>query len=177
MSDQQPTPEGAQRRLQALANRGWTARQIEQATGLPASVAARALERTAGISRDSAARIAQAYDRLWDKQAPQATEADRAASAAATARARHAGWAPPLAWDDEVIDAPDGRPADGWKPTGSTTRRSADLAEDAQFVREAGGYRHAGMAAVAMRLGVTRAALEKAESRAARQRVPEMEAG
>jgi hypothetical protein len=34
--------------------------------------------------------------------------------------------------------------------------RSADLAEDARFLREHGGYRRAGIREVALRLGVSR---------------------
>ena len=59
----------------------------------------------------------------------------------------------------------DGRPADGWKRGKGTARRAADLVEDAEFVRETGGYRHAPVGEVAMRLGVTRTALEKALER------------
>ena len=78
---------------------------------------------------------------------------------------RH-GWAPPLAWDDDEIDLDDARPADGWQRAGRHTTRAAELVEDAEFVREVGGYRLAGNGAVAMRLGVPRARLEKALERA-----------
>ncbi len=70
-----------------------------------------------------------------------------------------------MAWDDESIDDPDGRPADGWKPSGARNQRSADLAEDAGFVREHGGYKRATNAQVAMRLGVTPSQLEAACAR------------
>ena len=43
--------------------------------------------------------------------------------------------------------------------------RSADLAEDAEFVRSAGGYEEASLGLIAGRLGISRARLEKALSR------------
>jgi transcriptional regulator with XRE-family HTH domain len=153
---------GAQRRIRALAARGWSPAAIERAAGIPAEVTVRALENRRVLSPDAAARIAGAYERLWDKPAPQATEADRQASAAARQCAHSRGWAPPMAWDDDQLDDPDGRPAGGWKPFSGHLRKSADLAEDAQFVREHGGYRLATNTEVAMRLGVTKPQLEKA---------------
>ncbi len=170
------TPEGSQRRVRALMNRGWSPEAIERATGLPASVAARALEDRRAISPEAAARVAAAYERLWDKPAPQATDTDRQLSASAAEHARVRGWAPPLAWDDEQLDAPEARPADGWKRGRGHLRKSADLAEDAQFVRDVGGYRHATITEVAMRLGVTKPQLEKALSRT-RQADMDREAG
>ena len=81
-----------------------------------------------------------------------------------------------MAWDEEALDDPAGLPADGWKPFAGHLRKSADLAEDAQFVREHGGYRLASNTEVAMRLGVTKPQLEKALSRT-RQADMDREAG
>jgi hypothetical protein len=151
-----------------MMNRSWAPQTIERATGIPAAQITQALAQRASITPELAERVATAYDRLWDCQPPQATRHDRELAAAARAHARRCGWPPPMAYDDELIDLPGGGAAPGWKPTGRTTRRSADLAEDAAWVREHGGYRHATAAAVAMRLGVTRAALEQAASRTRR---------
>ncbi len=52
-----------------------------------------------------------------------------------------------------------------------------DIAEDARWVREHGGYRLATLAEVAVRLGVSRAALDKALERAARGGLEGREAG
>lgn len=84
----------------------------------------------------------------------------------AAARARNYawanGWAPPLAWDDDVIDLPDGKPAEGWHRSSQTTRPAAELAEDAAELAGQGyTLKHA-----AGRLGVSRYALDKALSRA-----------
>jgi hypothetical protein len=162
-----PTPAGTQRRLRALMSRGWSPETIERATGLPALESARALEDRRGISAEAATRVSAAYDRLWDRPPPQGSDDDRELAAAAAARARHRGWAPPLAWDDEDLDRDSAAPAPGWRRTGSKQIRSFALAEDATFVREHGGYRRATNKQVAMRLGVSPARLEKAVSRAA----------
>lgn len=136
-------PVGTQRRLQALMARAWSPAAIETASGIPA----RDIDRMLGDERNAtpalAAVVARAYDRLWDRQPPRSTAESREAASAALAHACRRGWAPPLAWDDDQIDHPSGRPADGWKPAnGGSGRRSAlDLAEDAAWVREYGSYR------------------------------------
>ncbi len=87
-----------------------------------------------------AQRVAAAYDALWDRPPPQRTPREREEAAAAETHARRRGWAPPLAWDDEEIDLQDARPAEGWKRSGRTSVRSADLAEDVAWLREQDGY-------------------------------------
>ena len=89
------------------------------------------------------------------------------------------GWAPPLAWDDDQIDKPYAQPAAAWSRTTRANMPSADLAEDADFVRDTGGYAGANLGLVAMRLGVSRARLEKAISRqrCGQARGHELEAG
>ena len=82
-----------------------------------------------------------------------------------------------MAYDDDTIDHPDGDPAPGWKRTNRTTIPAADLAEDAAWVSEHGGYRYATPAEIAVRLGVTKAALDKALQRAARSGHDAREAG
>ena len=146
-----PSVEGTQRRLRALNSRSWTPESIERAT------------------------------RLWDCQPPCATQHEREAADAARAHAERRGWAPPMAWDDDQIDLPNGQPAPGWKPSERTNWRTSDLLEDARFVREHGGYPHATTGQVADRLGVTRDLLSHAYSRAGihagREAEPEAEAG
>ena len=56
-------------------------------------------------------------------------------------------------------------PMEGWRRSTRRTVRAADLVEDAEFVRQVGGYEQASVGVVARRLGVTQAALEKALSR------------
>jgi hypothetical protein len=168
---------GARRRLQALANRGWSAGAIgREGLGISASQAARVLDGAGQVSPGLAAIVAGAYDALWTRKPPQATATQRDAARAQQERAERAGWAPPLAWDDDELDEPGAVPAEGWRRSDRTTIRSADLVEDARFVREAGGYRT--QAEVAMRLGVSRDRLDHAYIRAGdRQAETEREAG
>jgi hypothetical protein len=160
-----PTAAGTQRRLQALMARGWSLQAIARAEGLRAPQLARALEDPALITPKLAADVSAAYDRLWNVEPPQQTEAERDLADAAAEAARIRGWAPPLAWDDDQIDQPGAEPEPGWERSSRTTMRSADLAADAEFVRSAGGYERASFVVIAGRLGVGRARLEKALSR------------
>jgi hypothetical protein len=174
---QAPSGIGAQRRIRALMARAWSPEAIEHAAGLPAADARRVLADHRDISPELAAAVARAYDQLWDTELPRGTAAERAAADAHQEHAERCGWPPPMAYDDDTIDQPDGDPAPGWKRTGRTTIPAADLAEDARWVREHGGYRHASLAEVAVRLGVSRAALDKALERAARGGLEGREAG
>ena len=169
-----PTGIGTQRRLRALATRSWSPGAIQAATGLPAGDLRRALADRRRVSPDLARAVARAYDQLWDTDPALGTAAERAEAEAYRDHAQRCGWPPPMAYDDDTIDLPDGDPAQGWKRTGRTTTPAVDLAEDARWLRQHGGYRHATSAELAMRLGVTKAALDKALARAGRD---EREAG
>jgi hypothetical protein len=172
-----PSPTGTQRRLQGLMNRGWSPEAIEAATGIKATaIATMVSDRRNSTATLDDRRVAAAYDLLWDQPPPATTARDRELAAAARATAERQGWPPPMAWDDDVIDLPVGRPSRGWKPT-RTTHRCADLAEDLAWIREHGGYREAPMSVAAARLGVKRDTLEQAYRRAARRAEPEAEAG
>lgn len=164
-----PTALGARRRLRALAARSWTPGAIESQTGMPAALISHWTEGRGTISPDLADAITGVFNRLWDRDPPDATAEERRAAEKARARAVTGRWAPPLAWDDDKIDLPDGKPELGWRPTSRTTRRRADLMEDAEYVRENDGYRQASVAQVAMRLGVSRDCLLQAYVRTKRQ--------
>jgi transcriptional regulator with XRE-family HTH domain len=165
-SDVVPSARGAQRRLRALAAISWSPQAIEQETGLSALLVSSVLESHRNLSPDLAETIAAAYDRLWDCDPPVATSNQLQAAETARSLAARKGWAPPLAWDDDQLDIPEGRPSLGWRRRNRTSRRAIDLVEDAEFVRERGGYHDAGIAQVAMRLGVSRDRLEHAYARA-----------
>jgi hypothetical protein len=168
MDRPQPSAWGTQRRLMALMNRSWAPQAIEHATGIPAVGITAALSDRETISPALDGQVAAAYDLLWDKPPPQASQHDRNLAEAAAAHARRRGWPPPLAYDDDLIDLPDGDAAPGWQRRGRTGHRSADLVEDIAFVREHGGYRHASLTTVAIRLGVTRETLDQAQTRTRR---------
>jgi hypothetical protein len=163
-----PSAVGTRRRLRALAARSWSPEAIEKEAGIPAQLIRRDLDGYDDLAPNFAGAVAAAYDRLWDRDPPTATRADREAAAAIGDRARRSGWAPPMAWDDDQIDLPGARPERGWRPRKRTSRRAVELVEDAEFVREHGGYQDATRAEVAMRLGVRRDRLDQAYVRARR---------
>ena len=164
-----PTTLGVRRRLRALTARSWSPQAIADQTGIPAPLINSLL---AGTCRDPSPRqllaIANAYDKIWDHDPPAGTRDQREACESARELAASRGWAPPQAWDDAQIDQPDGKPSPHWKPTRRTTRRAVDIVEDAQFVRDHGGYHDANITEIAMRLGVSRDQLDQAYCRARR---------
>jgi hypothetical protein len=94
---------GSHRRIQALARLGWSAREISRRLGRERSFIQKVMTR-ATLEQATVDAIGRLYDDLsmtW-------CTAPTAARVAATARAR--GWPPPLAWDDEDLDNPDGQP-------------------------------------------------------------------
>jgi len=167
--DAGPTTLGARRRLRALTARSWSPQALAGETGIPAPLINSLL---AGIRHDLSPHqrlaIANAYDQIWDREPPASTRDQREACESARSRAASRGWAPPQAWDDAQIDQPDGRPSPDWKPSKRTNRRAVDVVEDAQFVRDHGGYRNADITQIAMRLGVSRDQLDQAYCRARR---------
>jgi hypothetical protein len=184
----EPSPAGTRRRLQALAARSWSPRAIEKETGIAAWLIQRELDGYDELAPELAGDVAAAYDRLWDQRPPNATAADRRAAAETAAHAARSGWAPPMAWDDDRIDLPGGRPEPGWRPSKRVRWRAVDIAEDAEFVRKYDGLRDATTREVATRLGIERDHLEQSTirarrygarraERAARDAEPEAEAG
>ena len=161
----EPSPAGTQRRIQALMAMAWSPGAIERAAGIPAASIRRALADKQRITPTMAADVSKAYDLLWDQQPHSRTPQQRSAARAHLEHAQRSGWPPPMAWDDDEIDRDDARPAPGWRRNGRHTIRAADLVEDAEFVRETGGYRQAPDQEVALRLGVTRDALAQAYTR------------
>jgi hypothetical protein len=154
---------GSMRRVRALAARGWTPAGIEQAAGVPATDVRRALENETRLQPGTAARIAAAYDALWNKQPPQPTGPDKEEQDQLLRRAQYRAWPPPMAWDDDQLDNPDAPKPEGWKRTGGQSQvHAADRIEDITFLREYGGYQGASTAELAWRLSTTRSALEHA---------------
>jgi hypothetical protein len=164
-----PISVGVRRRLRALTARSWSPQAIADETGIPVPLISSLL---AGTRRDLSPgqrlAIADAYDQIWDREPPASTRGQREACELARSRAASWGWAPPQAWDDAQIDQPGGRPPPDWKPRNRTTRRAVDIVEDAQFVRDHGGYCDADNTQIAMRLGVSRDQLDQAYCRARR---------
>jgi len=64
--------------------------------------------------------ITAVYDAWWDKRAPEGTRTERAAATAARRRAIAGNWCAAAALDDDALDIPGYRPAQGWKPARGT---------------------------------------------------------
>ena len=142
----QPTQLGTQRRLQAPMARSWSMQAVARSVGPRARQLARALENRGTITPKLAAAVSQAYDQLCNKTPPVSTPAECALANAAGTAARLRGWDLPEAWRDDQIDQPDAQPAGSWMRTNRTTRRPADLAEDARFLHSSRGHDHASRA-------------------------------
>ena len=149
---------GTRRRAQALVACGWSQARLARELGLTAANFCGMVRRDQ-VTAATARAVSDLYDRLWNQPPPEHDQRTRIAAARARNHAGRQGWAPPLAWDDDQIDDPDGSPAEGWRRPARITRRSAALAEDARELMRAQGYsrEHA-----AGRLGVSAAALERA---------------
>jgi len=162
---------GTRRRLQALVATGWSQARLAGELGLTGANFG-AMMRCDQVTAGTARAVSELYDRLWNQSPPGHDQRTRIAASRARNYAAARGWVPPLAWDDDVIDDPDGRPADGWKRRARSKRRSAELAEDAgELIRQEGYTReHA-----AARLGVSLGALEAALSRTRHARESEHE--
>jgi transcriptional regulator with XRE-family HTH domain len=100
---------GTRRRLQALAALGWSARAIAERFGY-SEVTVSGWFRANLVSRRTVARIRGWYDELSMTPPPTRTRAERYSVGTTRGRARAAGWHPPLAWDDDLIDDPNASP-------------------------------------------------------------------
>ena len=94
---------GTQRRLQALAARGWSIPQLALRSELPARTLRRALS-SDSITAASARAVRELYEHLQHTPAPRRTPQEHATARKTAARARAAGWLPPQAWDDDIDD-------------------------------------------------------------------------
>jgi hypothetical protein len=160
------TPIGARRRITALAWLGWSPPALAAVTGLPERVFQffpHQFERECG--QEVLDRIGASYDLLWDTTPPTLTAEQQAQADAAAQHARKVGYAPPLAYDDDLIDTPDGGPVPGWKRSKSERPRDgAGVIEDIDFLRTV-GYRQANPAELGDRLGRSKEAIGRALAR------------
>ncbi|MGW1071517.1 hypothetical protein [Streptomyces sp. NPDC002537] len=111
---------GTRRRLQALTARGWTHRALAPHLGVgPLFVGD--LARQARVTARHARSVAAVYNRLWDADPVRHGVPEPSATRARNLAARN-GWPPPMAWDEESIDAPEARPDMGMehRPRGET---------------------------------------------------------
>ena len=151
---------GTRRRLQALVTIGWSQGQLARRLGMTRSNFGGMLRR-GQVTASTARAVTQLYDELWDKPPAAVTPRARAIASGARKYARDRGWAPPLAWDDHAIDDPAAAAADGWQRTAPRLAPAELAAEAAELITSQGYTRQQ----AADRLGVTKAALEKAFAR------------
>jgi hypothetical protein len=108
---------GTRRRLQALSAVGWSISSLGRELGVSPGVAHRYVN-SVSVKAVTAARVKALYDRLWDVAPPESTKGERVAASHARGNAARRGWPLPMAWDDETIDDPAG------KPSGAATEQS-----------------------------------------------------
>lgn len=138
---------GTIRRIRALQAIGWRLSDLDQAMGYSGrSNAMHNLTRQEFVRRDTAEKVAAAYDRMCMTPGPSQRSRDLA---------RKWGWLPPLAWDD--IDN-DTEPAAG---PSEHIYRAAELVAEWDHLRRAGES----IDQAARQLGVTVGAIEKALER------------
>jgi hypothetical protein len=153
---------GTTRRLRALAYNGFSVPDL--AGRLGTGVTAGALRwimtgRPSGVPSALAASVSALYDAVWHLWGGCTNAADAAAAA---------GWAPPMAWDDDMpgdpwytgygIDDPDAVPAPGWqrRPVRNRLSDADKAAELAELVRHGMTLNRA-----AIRLGLSGDALTR----------------
>jgi hypothetical protein len=112
---------GTRLRLRALHVMGHGSARIARALGVRhATIAHLVRGDTTAISTQLRDAITSLYDAWWDKRAPGRTRSERAAATAARRRAIAGNWCAAAALDDDLLDTPGYRPAQGWKPATGT---------------------------------------------------------
>jgi hypothetical protein len=101
---------GTRRRLQALIALGWARAEFARRLGVtPANFTG--LMHRGQVTVRTQRKVRELYDELSMRRPPDDTHRQRGSVARARNSARLAGWVPPLAWDDDTIDDPRGKPA------------------------------------------------------------------
>jgi transcriptional regulator with XRE-family HTH domain len=112
---------GTRLRLRALAVMGHGSARIAREAGVSDQAIQKLIRGDVKtISPHLRDAIAALYDAWWDKRAPERTRAERAAATAARRRAIAGNWCAGAALDDDELDIPGYRPAQGWKPAQGT---------------------------------------------------------
>jgi hypothetical protein len=153
---------GTHRRLQALQAVGWNPRALGERLNYSRNWVYEVLDRPV-VNTFTADVVRRLYDELWDQVPPQRKPYELAAFTRQVNRARRAGFAPPLAWDDDTIDDPAAAPALPANPPGPRRGRATSVT-----VSEYAHFRAFGMGEdrIAERLGLTTDGLRQALERA-----------
>jgi hypothetical protein len=153
---------GTIRRLQALVAVGYSQNRLAGAIGAAPPDITKLLAGRAQVTAARARAVRALYDELWDKPPQPDRREDKISVSRALRRAGAAGWPPPMAWDDDTIDEPDAKPAEGWRRRAYLS--SAELADEAEDLARFGYDR----ALAAERLQVARNRIDQAYKRARR---------
>jgi len=113
---------GTRRRVQALAWLGWPAAEVASRAGTTTLSLRTLIQPNRRISYALAMRVAAVYDEL---------SCTPGRSNFAAGKARHHGFAPPAAWDDDTIDDPKARPQGIRRPSREQFRAARALKENA----------------------------------------------
>jgi hypothetical protein len=105
---------GTRRRLEALVAIGWSRAKLGDRLGIGATGMSELLRR-GRVTAGRAQAAADLYDELWNRPPPENEWREKISAARSRNYAREHGWAPPVAWDDDQIDLPDGKSAAGWR--------------------------------------------------------------
>lgn len=98
---------GTRRRLQALQVLGWSPGLLSAQLSMSHTYVNRVCRGELTQVRVFTAQSVRAlYERLWDKQPPQAGQYQQMAVTRIRRKAARNGWAPPMAWDDATINDP-----------------------------------------------------------------------
>jgi predicted transcriptional regulator len=149
---------GAHRRLRALVAVGYSQSRLAAELSVGRENFG-AVMRSEEVHAATDRAVGRLYERLWNTPPPQTTPFEMAAVTRARRYAAERGWPPPMAWDDESLDDPDGMPQTGGPPTGRANRRVEP--DEVRWLESFGTSREL----VAGRLGVTPAAVERAMHR------------
>lgn len=132
---------GTVRRLRALYALGWTCVQLGERMGVSKTRVAQLLSgRCVTVMPETAEKVAGLYRDLSmvvPMDRPAVRRGDSPIHERTRWHARKRGWLPPLAWDDDLIDDPDARPATlepTVRPGGG--RRTSDIVEDIVWLLE-----------------------------------------
>jgi hypothetical protein len=112
---------GTHRRVQALVATGWSQAKLARRLGMT-SANFGAMMRRPQVTASTARATAAIYDVLWNQPPPETGQREKIAAGRARNHARARGWAPPLAWDDEQLDRPEAKPAEGWQRANADQR-------------------------------------------------------
>ena len=112
---------GTRLRLRALHVMGHGSARLARATGVSEKTIRKLVRGDARtVSPRLRDKVIAVYDAWWDKRAPERSGAERAAACAARRRAIAGNWCAAAALDDDELDIPGYRPAQGWRPARGT---------------------------------------------------------